>query len=221
MMALSKALLVVRDRRPPVAIPVMFNPPEYELKRTNVFAEIGVPGLGSAPLQFVRGGADTLTMELLVDTTDSPGMDARVLTLPLTGLMDVRRETHAPARLLFLWGSLAFPCVLDSLTQRFVQFTPVGTPVRCQLSVTLREDQTLAELVAGTPLESPDRTKTHLMRDGDSLPRLAAEHYDDPTLWRVIATANAIDDPLHVTTGTVLILPPLPAHTRRAGDGHA
>lgn len=38
------------------------------------------------------------------------------------------------------------------------------------------------------------RLKT--VKAGDRLPRVAAEFYGDPRLWRLIAQANAIDDPL-------------------------
>ena len=48
-----------------------FNPTEYKLSKANTFAEIAIPGLDSPPLQWIRGGAETLSMELLVDTSDT------------------------------------------------------------------------------------------------------------------------------------------------------
>ena len=77
-MPLTKALLIDCDSVTRIPIPVMFNPPEYQLQVTNQFAEVGIPGLGSSLLQFVRGSAQTLTMELFFDTTDE-GIDVRVL----------------------------------------------------------------------------------------------------------------------------------------------
>src|SRR2546425_1958685 len=104
-MALAKALIIDTDAK--VSIPVMFNPPEYQLQKTNQFAEVGIPGLGSSLLQFVRGSAQTLTMELFFDTTDL-GLDVRQFTELVVGLTALNPATHAPARLLFLWGSLVF-----------------------------------------------------------------------------------------------------------------
>ena len=78
-MPLTKALIIDCDASTPIPIPVMFNPPEYQLQVTNQFAEVGIPGLGSSLLQFVRGSAQTLTMELFFDTTDE-GIDVRVFT---------------------------------------------------------------------------------------------------------------------------------------------
>lgn len=47
---------------------VLFNPNRYSLEKSNQIAEVGIPGLGSPILQFVRGNARTLSMELFFDT---------------------------------------------------------------------------------------------------------------------------------------------------------
>jgi nucleoid-associated protein YgaU len=207
--ALSKALIVVRDPPPRIAIPVLFNPPEYQLERTNQFAEIGIPGLGSSLVQFVRGSAQTLTMDLFFDTTDT-GIDVRVHTELVVGLTVLNRHSHAPPRLLFLWGSLVFPCVLERVGQRFVYFNPVGLPLRAELSVTLRGDDLLERLLASIPLESADRTKSRVVRAGDTLQRIAAEEYGDPRRWRPIAEASGLDNPLSIQVGQRLTIPALP-----------
>ena len=56
-MPFTKALIIDCDSITRIPIPVMFNPPEYQLQVTNQFAEVGIPGLGSSLLQFVRGSA--------------------------------------------------------------------------------------------------------------------------------------------------------------------
>jgi phage protein D len=66
-------LEIVRPTVPDPLIPFRFNPTEYQLQKGNNFAEIGIPGLESPPIQFVRGSAEKLTAELLVDTSDRIG----------------------------------------------------------------------------------------------------------------------------------------------------
>ncbi len=207
-MGLVKAMLINTDDIVPVPIPVMFNPPEYQLQKTNQYAEIGIPGLGSSLLQFVRGSAQTLTIDLFFDTTDL-GLDVRAFTERVTKLTALNSETHAPPRLMFVWGSLVFPCVLESVTQRFEYFNALGLPLRARLSVSLRGYDLLESLLASIPLLSSDRTKTRLLGTDQTLADIAAQEYGDPRRWRPIAEASGIDNPLTVAAGRRLTIPVL------------
>lgn len=48
---------------------------------------------------------------------------------------------------------------------------------------------------------------TRVVRRGDTLASIAAEVYRDVSAWRVIASANRIDDPFNVPAGVKLTLP--------------
>lgn len=207
-MALMKALIINTDAIVPSPIPVMFNPPEYQLQKTNQYAEIGIPGLGSSLLQFVKGSTQTLTMDLFFDSTDT-GLDVRVFTRRVVELMAIQSETHAPPRLTFVWGSLVFPCILESVTQRFEYFNGAGMPLRARLTVTLKGYDLLENLLASIPLLSADRTKRRIVNTGETLQSIAAEEYNDPRQWRPIAEANNIDHPLEIEVGQGLIIPSL------------
>jgi nucleoid-associated protein YgaU len=203
---MSKAVLINRDTKPPLAVPLMFNPPEYQLTRTNKYAEVAVPGLGSSPMQFVRGQAQTLTTTFFFDTTDT-GLDVRTSTSLVVALTDLNPQSHEPPRLLFLWGSLVFPCVLEQVQQHFTLFDPAGLPLRAELSVTLRGDDAIETLLKEIPLESSDKVKTRVLKAGETLQSIAAEEYGDPTRWRPIASASGIERPLHLRPGQVLTIP--------------
>jgi LysM repeat protein len=207
-MPLTKALIINNDVQPPLHIPVMFNPPEYRIQKTNEFAEVGIRGLGSSLLQFVKGTAPTLTMDLFFDTTDD-GDDVRTITDAVFGLTALNAKTHAPPRLMFVWSSLTLPCVLESVTQHFDYFDASGTPLRATLTVTLKENDELQDLLSSTPLESADRTKGYVVMAGDTLQRIAAREYDDPRQWRLIAQATNIDNPLTIQPGLSVSIPPL------------
>src|SRR5215475_1670957 len=66
---------------------VMYNPEELKLEQGNTFAEVGIPGLGTPPVQYVRGKARTLSMELFFDTYET-GEDVRTRTAPVVQLLD-------------------------------------------------------------------------------------------------------------------------------------
>jgi nucleoid-associated protein YgaU len=42
---------------------------------------------------------------------------------------------------------------------------------------------------------------------GERLDQIAYRYYGDPRYWRLLALANAIDDPLHISPGRLLRIP--------------
>jgi hypothetical protein len=210
-MALEKAHLqpLNVDGSPKGAsIKVMFNPGEYSIQKANQYAETPLLGLPTPIRQFSSGGAETLTLDLFFDTYEK-GEDVRVYTEKVAGLLNIDPELHAPPTLKFIWGKLSFKCVLEQVTKKFTMFLADGTPVRATLGVTFKEYKTIQEQLASRPLQSADRTKSRIAQEGDSLWSMAAQEYDDPALWRMIARANEIDNPRFLTPGMQLTIPPL------------
>jgi nucleoid-associated protein YgaU len=200
-------LEIVRPTVPDPIVPVRFNPSEYQISKSNNFAEIPIPGLESPPIQFIRGGAEKLTTELLVDTSDSLE-DVRVrYTDKLRALLKINGELHAPPIVRFTWDTQIFVGVLESLGVTFNLFSPDGVPLRARLSVALREYRTAEEQLNETPTFSNDLDKAYTVRRGDTLSSIAAALYQDPSQWRAIAHANGISDPRALVTGRVLTIP--------------
>lgn len=197
-------------------IPVQFNPTEYTLEKGAQIAEIGIPGIDSPILQFIRGQNEKLTLDLFFDTTDDRGMgddalDVRVRTRPIYQLVKLQPQTHAPPRVRVFWGSLSFTAIVESVRQQFTLFNPEGLPLRATLTVAFREYKTLEEQLTGLNLQSADHTKRRVVRRGDTLSGIAAEQYGDPRRWRAIADANAavLDDVRRLRPGVELEIPPL------------
>ena len=133
---LAKAHII--DTTAGASYPVMYNPEELKFEQGNTFAEVGVPGLNAPPLQYVRGRARVLTMELFFDSYET-GSDVRGYTQPIVQLLDRQPLTKAPPVLLFSLGQVQFRCVLVDVSQRFTMFLRDGTPVRSSMSVRLQE----------------------------------------------------------------------------------
>ena len=205
--------------------PVMYNPEEFRLEQGNTFAEVGIPGLSKPPLQYVRGKSRTLSMDLFFDTYESRE-DVRVYTGKIARLLDKESRTQAPPILLFSMGTFQFQCVLVEVNQRFTMFAREGTPVRATLSVRFQEYvridmQTERGFFFGPPTVqqigraaietargvSSTGFTAHTVIPGDTLSGLASAYLGDPSLWRVIAEANNIDDPLNLPPGASLTVP--------------
>ena len=202
-------LEVLRPTVPDPLIPLRFNPTEYQLQKSNNFAEISIPGLETPPIQFVRGASEKLSAELLVDTSDTLDDVRTSYVDKLRGLMNLSIELHAPPIVRFVWDRQVFVGVLESLNVTYVLFTPDGVPLRAKLSVAMKEYRPVAVQVKERPTASPDFEKSWVVRRGDTLSGIAGAVYRDPSQWREIATANAITDPRGLTPGDRLLLPRL------------
>lgn len=193
-------------------IPVQFNPPDYSLSKGAQIAEINIPGLDSPLLQFIRGTNEKLTLKLFFDSTDK-GTDVREETKKFYELVKINRHTHAVPRCRISWGKAGrikgdnktdFVGIAENINQNFTLFNPDGTPLRAELEMTFREYRTLEEQIKD--LQSYTRTRS--IKRGDTLCRIAAEEYNDPGEWRIIAKKNNILDPRNLTSGQVIEIPP-------------
>jgi hypothetical protein len=225
-MGLEKALIVntiTRER-----IEVMFNPEQYTVNRDNNFAQVAIPGRRAPLLQFVHGNAQTLDMELLLDTVEAhaagsrrlneAGGDVRIVVKAITGLLDINPITHAPPILLFTWATFSFTCVLTKATQQYVMFRPDGTPVRAKLQVTFTECTNAETEAKETKRETADYSRIHVVKPGDSLPALAFRLLGSAAAWRPIALANELEDPDVLPPGTRLLIPRLPFRDPGSGE---
>jgi len=213
------------------AFDVLFNPNSYSIVKPVTWTQKALPsgGVGSGgsaaathrdldapPLEFGGGGARTLTLQLFFDVTeggaDGETTDVRTETNKIVALTRIERDQGHPPVCRVSWGKEApqnmdfpFDGVVSNLTQNFVMFRETGEPVRAYLTVVFTEfidpEQNKRET-------DPELT-TYLVKRGDTLSAIAARFYRDPARWRVIAAANAIDDPRHVQIGVRLAIPKL------------
>ncbi len=215
------------------SIEVLYNPQSYTRQKTVNYKPIPSLGADAPVVQFHSGGAEVLTFELFFDSvsagsevggnfgdrakfalnsmapTIAGGIDVRDYTRKITNLMYVDSDLHRPPILKVEWSSLQFKGFLSTCRERFIRFDEKGQPVRAFLDCSFVEFRENKELYVANPLNSPDTTKYHTVRQGDSLWALAAEEYGDASQWRVIAEANGLSDPRVLRNGEMLIIPAL------------
>jgi nucleoid-associated protein YgaU len=75
--------------------------------------------------------------------------------------------------------------------------------------VKLREYKPLDTQLSQLGLNSPDKTQVRVLRGDETLSAIAGDHYRSPGDWRLIATANGIEDPRRLKPGQFLTLPPI------------
>jgi Contractile injection system tube protein/LysM domain len=186
-----------------------FNPAEYKLTKENTFAEIPIPGLESPPLQYIRGGARVLSMDLLVDTSDELDDVRKKYVKKIQKQLYKNDKLHAPPILKFVWGKQNFTGVLVSLDVTYILFHSDGKPLRAKLAVKLKEYRKVEIQLKDSPTQSPDVEKRYVVRAGETLSSISDAVFRNPAQWREIARANGITDPRAVPPGTVLTVPRL------------
>jgi len=120
-------------------VPVCFNPTEYQLQKTNNFAEINIPGLESPPHP-VRAWREREA---------DRGPACRHLrharrrrdkyVTRLRALMNINIDLHAPPIVKLMWAGQVFVGVVESLNITYTMFTPAGIPIRAKLALVLKE----------------------------------------------------------------------------------
>lgn len=199
-------------------IEAQYNPSEITIETKNQYQRTSVPGLHTPITQFIGGEAQTLSMTLFFDTYENKSnKDVRIYTNKIVNLLEIDRELHHPPICMISWGGIpsnlatkSFTyATLDSCSSQFIMFLENGTPVRAKLNVSFTEYRRLQDQVKDLKLESPDRTKYRLLKEGDSLWQLGYKEYGNSSYWRTIAESNKIDNPRFIEAGTMLKMPPL------------
>jgi hypothetical protein len=121
-MGLERATLKNVSKPNQATISVQFNPTEYGIDRGSSYAELPVPGLRTPLLQFVRGEAQTLSLELFLDGTDQRGSGSLLASeksvnerlKQLRQFVEIDPAIHAPPVCYFHWQEVHFYGVVTS-----------------------------------------------------------------------------------------------------------
>jgi nucleoid-associated protein YgaU len=166
---------------------------------TSASPPMGIPGLGNlGPV----GAAAAVAISAV-------GVDA-LITLFFKSL-GISRKDHTSKVVKLVWGAgLLFRCKLQSATVNYTLINRLGLPLRATVSasfVASGDEKLLASLISR--LQSPDVTKTHIVKAGDTLYNIAKEEYDSESFYLEIAKANDLKNYRKLKPGQILILPPI------------
>ena len=197
------------------AIQAMFNPNKLTVSRSTKWDDQQTPKRDNPEMQFTGADPSTLSIDLFFDTYDTRNekkQSVRDFTDKLRGLTTVEKhgDKHRPPVCQLSWGEhqVFFQGVLTQLETQFTMFMDNGTPVRATNRCSFKQWRSNTSDRLKQDLLSSDVAKLWTLRQGQSLTEVAAREYGNPREWRAIAEANDIDDPLALTWGRQLILPP-------------
>jgi nucleoid-associated protein YgaU len=217
-MGLDKLRILVEKTPEPLQfdadnpIVALFNPNQLSVQKTVNWRDQPASQRDTSESQHTHGEPATLSLDLFFDTYEA-GTDVTTYTKKIFHLSTVEEhgDKHRPPVCQLVWGKFGvfFQGVLQSLNLKFNLFLEDGTPVRATVSCTFKAWRSNDEDLRVERMESADVPKSRIVQRGDTLSSIAGEEYLDPGLWRPIAVANRIDDPLDVEPGMALAIPTL------------
>jgi len=216
---LEKAIIVDVDS-PSTKVECLFRPKEITFSKQNNWTMSPVKGKNIPKPEFGGGGAMQLQMELFFDTTDrgiDNATDVRAATKSLWKMMLIvpgRRNPETrkaePPKVQFQWGRmLSFTAVIYNINQRFTLFKPDGTPVRATLNVTFQQYTEDTYVPQNPTSGGSGGYRMRRVREGDAIDLIAYQEYGDTSLWRFLAHANNLEDPMRLRPGQILSVPSL------------
>ncbi|MFE6777773.1 peptidase M23 [Streptomyces sp. NPDC057702] len=194
---------------------LQFNPATLQLGKSTEWRRSPSRMAGqSAMPEFVGSGPRTLSLDVFLDATakHDKSVERAVETLMKACVPTPRslaRKKPASPWVRFEWGTArttSFDGVLSNLSVSYTLFDVDGTPLRATCSLSIEEASTDPPGQNPTSGARTART-THTVVAGDSLAMLAWREYGDATVWRIIAEANDIDDPIALVPGSQVVVP--------------
>jgi len=214
-MGLTKARITNKETHD--TITCLFNPTEYTITKQNAWQSKPVVGKNVPKLDFTGGGAQKLTMDLFFDVFEQEGADVSkdiqklmALTLIHPKPKNDKTKKSRPPLCIFEWGPRwSFTAVVMELKVKYTLFREDGMPVRATATITLQEAEDDTQQPKQNPTSySEGGSRRRQVRPRDTLAQIAYEEYGDSNRWRDIANANGLDDPLALSPGQILAIPP-------------
>ncbi|MDQ0821176.1 nucleoid-associated protein YgaU [Arthrobacter sp. V4I6] len=194
-------------------IEFQFNPKELSMGKTASWTrQTAKANQKAGPPQYNGPMPSKLTLEMFFDASGKQD-DAvvqrvdKLFACCVPTDASLKQNKGSPPWVLFRWGELTgFLAYVASVQVKYTLFTAAGLPVRATCTVTLEE-------IAGSPPKQNPTSgglvprRVHVLIEGDTLAGIAYNEYGNASLWRAVAAANRIDDPLRLRPGTSVLLP--------------
>ncbi|MGB1241743.1 MAG: CIS tube protein [Chitinophagales bacterium] len=166
---------------------------------------------------------ETVDFTLIFDGTGAiPGTAKKTVFDNIDKLKDIcyyyNGTVHRPNYLKLQWGNnfkrtkkgaKYFTCQLKTLNISYKLFAPDGSPLRAEAKLSFSEFRDAKIIDKEAQTSSPDLTHIRLVRQGDRLPLMCYEIYNDSSVYLQVAKVNNITNFRKIQPGQQIFFPPL------------
>lgn len=198
---------------------VMLNPESFSIKSSICYTEDNSNGSGAtgAPKYRYQPVKELVLDPFILDVTGAIPNTLSLLNESMEELIEhledvvynVDEETGTPPIILVEWGTLSYKAQLCSMNIKYTLFDSDGDPLRAEVTLSLQEYPDSESQPYYEPETGLDESRYRVVKDGDTLPLLCEEMYQDSSYYDQVAEINGLDDFQNLEPGTVLYFPPL------------
>lgn len=206
----------------PTYFPVLYNPTSFNETHSVEYCSKGPTG-DTKDQEFKSAKPKDFKVELLFDSTkisaanlfsdglkgiiENKGVDVIINTF-VNMAMGYNKSKHRPPFCQIVWGPFHFEGVVKNIDISYLLFNRQGRPIRAKVTVTA-VSQIQDKKSAAKVSESPDLTKLHTVRAGETLPLISLKEYDSEDFYLELARVNKLKNYRKLKPGQVLVLPPI------------
>lgn len=223
----GKACLLVEGESD--AWELQFNPENLSISKSAGWDGPPAPGQEAPQLKYTASNSAEISFSFYLDVTRVPVPKGKGSTpssvLPATDRLfsllrpnadlpdaDASRNSGRPPLVTFAWGEQnSVLAAVTSVKVDFTYFSREGLPLRAKVDLSLKQYQPETKAPYQNPTShTPYPHTVHYLVPGETLDRIAARRYNDPTRWRAIALANGITNPMALDPTKPMIIPDNP-----------
>lgn len=193
---------------------VMINPESLKWQKSIQYDENQAPDSSSPSQKYKSTSSDKLSFEIVIDCTGV--VDAKRLNMKKevdaieTIVYTYNGSIHRPNFVKIQWGKdLMFKGVLTSMDINYTLFKPDGSPLRAKISLNFSQYISAKTVTKKDNPQSPDLSHRLTVVEGDNLPKLSYQIWNDENYYIQVAKHNKLNKFRKLTGGQQLVFPPI------------
>jgi len=223
-----KFIFYKKNSLPGIGIPYSpaYNPTSFSVSHSTTYDDGQKTETANTSKKFNKVNPQSLSMELFFDGTGaSPsssdllgkaasaiGIGSNTVDIQIAAFLKLAKidgDIHEPPFVMVIWGTYIMTGVLTSANVTYTMFDSNGRPLRAKMNITIEENVSLDLLGKLLSLFSPDLSKSITVKEGDTLPLLCSQEYNDASLYTKVAAVNNLKNYRKLKQGMELLFPPI------------
>ncbi|WP_235299100.1 CIS tube protein [Portibacter marinus] len=190
------------------------NPSNIKTKRSILFNTNNRANSGYDVKQYQGHGEIEMEIKLILTKFDAySGRESTSVSEQIDNLLkatyDYDGSSHKSPYVTVLWGEFKFLGHLKDMSINYNTFNTDGTATNAEVDLVFVNFVPAIAQAHQQNRNSPDMTHMKLMKEGDKIPIICDDIYDDPTYYVQVAEANNLTNFRQVRPGQQIIFPPL------------